>query len=44
MSNKIKDSATLKRMAAVLAVPKSEIDAAERKRLKKPSPKRRRSA
>ena len=45
MSHKPKqDQETLRRMAALLAVPKSEIDEAEKHRLKRPSPKRRKSA
>jgi hypothetical protein len=36
------DRNTLRRMAGLLAVPKSEIDAAERKRVKRSGPKKKR--
>jgi hypothetical protein len=42
MSSKQKGTETLKRMAAILAVPKAEIDAAEKRRSKRSYPKRRR--
>ncbi len=39
MSQKNRDAAILKRMAAILAVPKAEIDVAKRKRPKRHRPK-----